>query len=216
MSLKDRLLESTAGYRLWMAPFAESKFAPIIANNDLTQVTRVLDAGCGPGTNARHFAGASYLGLDINDRYIEDARRRYGREFRTVDVTQYTADEGEQSDFIVLNSFLHHVPTPEVERILDHLQTLLTNDGHIHIVELVLREHRSVARQLALWDRGDYVRPLEGWRALFERSFETVVFEPYPIKALGVTLWNLVYFKGRRRSEAIVEAASASAYDVLL
>ena len=110
-SLKDRLLESSIGYRLWMAPFAEEKFAPILANNDLSRARRVLDVGCGPGTNTHHFAGASYLGLDINEDYVNDARRRSGREFRAVDVTQYTAEENEQSDFILLNSFLHHLPT---------------------------------------------------------------------------------------------------------
>jgi len=67
-----------------MAPFAERKFAPILAHNDLSKVGRVLDVGCGPGTNTRHFEGSSYLGLDLNERYVTDAHCRYGREFRAV------------------------------------------------------------------------------------------------------------------------------------
>jgi SAM-dependent methyltransferase len=200
MSLKDRVLESSIGYRLWMAPFAEQKFAPVAAHNDLAAVRRVLDVGCGPGTNARHFKNTSYLGLDINERYVEDARRRYGREFRAVDVTKYTADENERSDFIFLNSFLHHVATPDVERILAHLSTLLTSDGHIQIIELVLPEQRSIARQLALWDRGDYPRSVESWRNLFEVNFDTVVFEEYQVGAAGLDLWQFVYFKGKGRA----------------
>ncbi len=208
-------MESSLGYGVWMAPFAEAKFRPVITHNDLGQVTRVLDVGCGPGTNAHHFGASSYLGLDINERYIRDARKRFDKDFRAVDVTQYVADEGEQSDFVFLNSFLHHIPTPAVTRILDHLSTLLTDDGHVHIIELVLPKRRSVARQLALWDRGDYPRPLSEWRRIFEQSFETDVFEPYPVKLLGVTLWNLVYFKGRRRSGAgMAEAADAQAQEV--
>jgi SAM-dependent methyltransferase len=214
MNLKNRLLESTLGYRLWMAPFAESKFAPIMANNDLTRVLRVLDVGCGPGTNTRHFANASYLGLDINERYIEHARRRFDKDFRAVDVTQYMADEGERSDFIVLNSFLHHIPATEVRRILDHLGTLLTDDGHVHIIELVLPEQRSLGRQLALWDRGDHPRLLEEWREIFEQSFETATFEPYCVKLLGVTLWNLVYFKGRPRSAPLTAGATTTSAEI--
>jgi hypothetical protein len=34
---------------------------------------------------------------------------------------------------------------------------------------------------------------------MFAESFEPVVFEPYPLGLAGVTLWNMVYFKGRRR-----------------
>ena len=208
MSIKDSILESTLGYRLWMAPFAEAKFAPIAAHNDLSNVRRVLDVGCGPGTNTHHFEKTSYLGLDINPRYIEDARRRYHKDFLAVDVTKYTANEGERSDFVVLNSFLHHIPDNEVERILQHLSTLLTDDGHVHIIDLVLPERYSISRQIALWDRGEYPRPLGQWRQLFEQNFEPVVFEQFPLQLLGVTLWNLVYFKGRARQDSATAAAS--------
>jgi SAM-dependent methyltransferase len=186
-----------------MAPFAEQKFAPIVAHNDMSRTKRVLDVGCGPGTNAPHFAHASYLGLDINPRYIEDARRRYGRDFRAVDVTTYEVTDAERYDFILLNSFLHHIATPDVRRILAHLNSLLSEDGHVHILDLVLPEQPSVARRLAQWDRGDYARALAEWQALFEESFEPVALEPYPVSAFGVTLWNMLYFKGRaaRRAE---------------
>jgi SAM-dependent methyltransferase len=197
--LGSRWLEQTFAYRIWMAPFAEAKFAPILAHNDLQSVTRVLDVGCGPGTNTHHFSHASYLGLDINDRYVADARARYMRDFRAVDVTEYTAEDVEPYDFILLNSFLHHIDTKNVRRILNHLTSLLADDGHIHILDLVLPDERSVARQLARWDRGDHPRPLGQWQNLFEESFDPVVFEPYPITAAGVTLWNMVYFKGSFR-----------------
>jgi len=218
MNLADRLLEWSLVYRLWMAPFAESKFAPVLAHNDLENgVRRVLDVGCGPGTNARHFSGTSYLGLDINERYIEDARRRYGREFRAVDVTRYEADASERADFILVNSFLHHVDTPDVRRILAHLSTLLTDDGHVHIIELVLPDRPSVARRMARWDRGDYPRPLAEWQDLFEENFEPVVFEQYGIDVLGTTITPLVYFKGRARRDAVgtAQAVAEATPDVI-
>ena len=48
-----------------------------VAANDVASVRRVLDVGCGPGTNTRYFEHADYLGLDINRGYIESARRRF-------------------------------------------------------------------------------------------------------------------------------------------
>jgi hypothetical protein len=75
----------------------------------------------------------------------------------------------------------------------------LTDDGHVHILDLVLPIRPSVSRLLARADRGDYPRPLEQWRELFTAVFDPVVFEPYPLGAAGVTLWNMVYFKGRAR-----------------
>ena len=199
MRLGAAALEHTLAYRLWQAPFADKKLAPLFAHNDLRVVRRVLDVGCGPGTNTRHFAHADYLGVDINPRYIAYARRRYGRDFLVADVTA-GPDLGARFDCVLVNSFLHHVDDAEAHRVLRHLAPLLTTDGHLHALELVRPVGRSVARLLARLDRGAHARPLGAWRALLATHFEPVVFEPYRLGALGMTLWHMVYFKGRART----------------
>src|SRR6185437_15919484 len=55
MKLHARLMEFTVAYRLWQAPFAERKLAPLWEHNDVARARRVLDVGCGPGTNTQHF-----------------------------------------------------------------------------------------------------------------------------------------------------------------
>jgi len=55
-----------------------------------------------------------------------------------------------------------------------------------------------ISRWLALHDRGGSPRPLEEWRQIFARHFHILAFEPYRLKALGTTLWNMVYCKGER------------------
>jgi trans-aconitate methyltransferase len=65
-------MENTLAYRLWQAPFRAEKFAPILAHNDMTRIRRVLDVGCGPGTNTQYFAHGDYIGIDMNAKYIED------------------------------------------------------------------------------------------------------------------------------------------------
>lgn len=193
------VLEHTLVYRLWQAPFAERKFAPIAAHNDVSRIRRVLDVGCGPGTNTHHFAHADYVGIDINPRYTDAARHRTGRKFIAADATTYVVDPSERFDFIFLNSFLHHVDTDSVRRILSHLATLLTDDGAIHILDLIRPERPSIALTLARLDRGDFPRPLAEWKTLFEASYIPVVFEPYALTGLGITLWQMIYFKGQRR-----------------
>ena len=199
MTLRDRLLERSFVYRLWQAPFAERKLAPVRRHNDLSRVRRVLDVACGPGTNTAWFSDADYVGVDINEAYIDTARRRTGRTFTVADVTKYRHQDGQGFDFIFVNSFFHHVPTDDARRILAHLRTLLTDDGHIHVLDLVLPDRRGPARFLARWDRGRYARPVAAWRELFEESFEPVVTEPYVLGLPGIPLWHMFYFKGRAR-----------------
>lgn len=170
-----------------------------MAHNDLSRVRRVLDVGCGPGTNTHHFADAEYLGIDINERYIVDARRRHRRNFLVSDVTTYTATREERYDFIFVNSFLHHIDAANSNRILAHLSTLLTEEGHVHILDLVLPKDRTLARLLAHWDRGKFCRLLEEWKEIFAAIFEPAVFEPFVLSVLGLALWEMVYFKGRAK-----------------
>jgi SAM-dependent methyltransferase len=194
------IMENVAAYRLWQAPFAEKKLAPLLRRPDLAGARRVLDVGCGPGTNTRHFAGAEYVGIDMNPAYIAYARRRFGREFVVADVRTYVAPAGQRFDFILVNSLLHHIDDSSTRQILASLASLLTADGHVHILDLILPDRRSLARLLALWDRGHYPRKLETLEAIFREHFDPVAMEPYPLGALGITLWDMVYFKGRRRA----------------
>jgi len=148
MKMLHRLLEQPSVFNLSQLPFSRQKFARILGHNDLKQVRAVLDVGCGPGTNAPRFAQAKYLGIDINERYIELARNRYHRDFLVADVTTSEAIPAGSYDFILVNSFLHHIDTPDAHRVLSRASKFLTLDGHLHSVELVLSEkhgHPSLA-----------------------------------------------------------------------
>jgi len=192
-------LDHAAVYRAWQAPFAKAKLEPVFRHNDMGTVRRVLDVGCGPGTNTPFFHEADYLGIDLNERYVRDARERHGREFVVADAREYVPPEGHEFDFILLNSFLHHIDDENTERILRRLHGALADEGHIHILDLELPERASVARWLARNDRGDHPRPLERWREMFSEVFHPVVFEPFMLRMCGVGLWRMVYFKGQAR-----------------
>jgi len=198
------LLQATADltrfpcvYQLWQAPFVDDKFEPLLRRTDLDRARRVLDVGCGPGTNAPFFAHTDYVGIDINQRYIDTARRRHRGTFRTGDIRLYEPDVGERFDFILVNSVLHHLDTEVVQKILASLSRQLTDDGHVHILELVLPERHGIARLLARADRGRFARPLAAWRRIFEDAFAPVVFEPYHVGRCNTHLWEMVYFKGK-------------------
>jgi trans-aconitate methyltransferase len=200
MNVLNYLLEHTAVYSLWQAPFATAKLAPLFAHNNIARARRVLDVGCGPGTNTALFAHAEYLGVDINPKYISYARRKYKREFAVADVSSYDQSPADGYDLVLVNSFLHHLDTADCSRILQRLATWLSPDGYVHLLELVLPEDRSPSQFLARADRGKFVRPIAEWRKLFADHLAISVFEPYPMRVAGTTLWNMVYCKAKAES----------------
>jgi len=197
MKIARPVLDPSAVYRLWQTPFAAYKLAPRLASTALQRVRRVLDVGCVPGANTHLFAHAGYLGIEVNPNYVAYAQRKSRRPFVVADVTAYEVALDARFDFILLNNFLHHIETPTVRRVLAHLRTLLSPDGHIHIF---LPARRSIAVLLAWLDRGDYPLPLDAWHPLLAEHFDLVVFEPYALKALGVPLRSMVCCKGRATS----------------
>jgi len=186
-------------YRLWMSPFADQKFRPILASGEVERASSVLDVGCGPGTNAGLFTHCDYVGIDINPAYTASARQRHGRRFVTGDVTDPGTIPGERFDFILLNSLLHHLDTTAAARLLASLPDRLTAEGQVHVLELIRPEQRSVARSLARHDRGRYARSLEEWRELLGASLSPTHVETYSVGVPGCTLWHMLYFRGQAR-----------------
>jgi SAM-dependent methyltransferase len=193
----DRILEHPTVYAAWQAPFVAQKFAPVEQRIRHLDMKRVLAVGCGPGTNATRFAGADYVGVDINERYLAIARAKYPGQFIQADLQVADVSSLGTFDTILVNSFLHHLPDDAVRRILRQLQTMLDREGTVHILELVLPDRPSLASIMARLDRGRYARQLTAWRELFEVHFEMLSIEPY---TFGGGLWAMVYFEGKARS----------------
>ena len=73
---------------------------------------------------------------------------------------------------------------------------LTTDDGKVHVLDLVRPAHVSAGRLLAQLDRGRFTRPLGDWRRLFAEHFREEHFEPYSFGVPLLPLWQMVYFVG--------------------
>ncbi len=195
----DRMLEMPAVYAAWQRPVRTAKVRPFLARVDLATVGRVLDVGCGPGTNAPLFRGCDYVGVDINPAYIATAQQRHAGRFVVADVGDPAAFPDERFDCIFVNSLLHHLDDATVTRLLRRLTALTTAQGRIHVLDLILPPTRSAARTLALADRGRHPRPRDAWEALFASVFAVEHVEPYDVGLPGLPLWRMLYVVGAAR-----------------
>jgi SAM-dependent methyltransferase len=130
---------------------------------------RVLDIGCGIGQYASVTAG-EYVGVDLNRRYVEHARRRRGderHEFRCVDAAELLA-QGERFDLVLMVDFLHHLPDETAESVLATARQLTS--GRVVVLEPVTEQHNRVGRWFIENDRGEHMRAHASLLSLFDRA----------------------------------------------
>jgi SAM-dependent methyltransferase len=191
-----RILERPRVYLAWQRPFVRSKLEPVWRHNDRASIRRVLDVGCGPGTNASEFSGLDYVGVDINPLYVEHARRAHGDRFEVADVRTDPIPGRGAYDFVLVNSLLHHLDDEAVSSLLGGLRAYVSEDGHLHVIDLELPAKRGIPRLLAVSDRGDHPRTFTHWPELLTEHFDQIVYERFPVPGRGPMLWSMVYFKG--------------------
>ena len=116
---------------------------PIAANFAATRGLKVLEIGCGIGTDGAQFAkaGADYTGIDLTAAAIELARKRFALsnlkgEFRVSDAEDLDFDN-ESFDLVYSHGVLHH--TPDIEAAVREIHRVLKPGGRA----IVMLYHRG-------------------------------------------------------------------------
>src|SRR5438128_11179619 len=116
---------------------------PVAANFAATRGLKVLEIGCGMGTDGAQFAkaGADYTGIDLTDAAIELARKRFELSglqgnFQISDAENLDfADES--FDLVSSHGVLHH--TPDTARAVREIHRVLVPGGRA----IVMLYHRG-------------------------------------------------------------------------
>ena len=186
--------------------------AELLARVPLTQATRVVDLGCGPGNStellARRFPQADVLGIDNSEAMLVSARKRLPQaRFEFGDIGQWTPDVA--PDLIYANAALQWVP--DHETLIPRLFAALAPGGVLAIqmpdnrAEPTHRLMREVASE-APWQEpiGDADRlrtellKLDGYYDLLARD------------AAHVDVWHTIYQHPMASAAAIVEWVSST------
>ena len=118
----------------------------------------VLDVCCGVGEFAEAVTGR-YVGVDLNERFIQGARRRHAgddrKRFEVADVlgSQYPAGHFDKA--MLVNS-LHHFSDEEATRLLIELRRITRT--LIVVVDADGTPRGVVRRLLLAMDRGHFMR----------------------------------------------------------
>jgi len=123
--------------------FEKEWHIPDAANFAGSKGLRVLEIGCGVGTDGLQFAraGATYTGVDLTDAAIELARKNFASaglkgEFRVADA-EHLEFADESFDLVYSHGVLHH--TPDIEAALREIHRVLKPGGRA----VVMLYHRG-------------------------------------------------------------------------
>ncbi|HVR96519.1 MAG TPA: class I SAM-dependent methyltransferase [Thermoanaerobaculia bacterium] len=174
-----RLLESARVYELLQnllgADAAQRRLVAEVVRPEAG--ARLLDIGCGAGDFFTYLpAGVSYAGYDLNPRYIETARERFGNraEFHCARAGAPPEEllDG-RFDKVLAKAVLHHLDDREAEALMRVAQCALRPGGILVTLDPVFHPGQAlVSRWLIALDRGRQVRTPEGYVELLAGRFE--------------------------------------------
>jgi ubiquinone/menaquinone biosynthesis C-methylase UbiE len=129
---------------------------------------RNLDLACGPGAFSDLFDGDDYVGVDLNRRYIDHARRQRRGTFVVGDARSVELPDG-RFDQILIFGLLHHLSDADVRAVLRECRRLLVTGGHALVIEDIPTVSRLnlIGHLIHSVENGEHIRPPEEYRRLY-------------------------------------------------
>ncbi len=136
----------------------------------------ILDIGCGTASVLDYLPeGVDYTGYDLNRRYIDSARRRYGDRGNFSCARVDTFVDGERAaryDIVLASAVLHHLGDSEAIDLIISAHRHLRPGGVFCTWDCVrVPDQSKIARFLISRDRGRRVRDAAGYDDLVGGCF---------------------------------------------
>jgi len=140
---------------------------------------KILDIGCGTADILLHLPSVEYVGLDLNEAYINYAKKRFGHKgiFLATKVDGKTINEFSlhDLDIVLATGLLHHLNDDEASRLFELASSALKPSGRLITLDGCYVKGQSwLARLILSKDRGKYVRTQDEYLSFASRFFEDV------------------------------------------
>jgi SAM-dependent methyltransferase len=175
VSLFGRLVQKISDHPvlfIFLRGILENDFKAIRATigreMDLGPAGRTLDLGCGPGAFSDLFEKGDYVGVDLNPRYIDHARRTRKGAFIVSDAKRVDLPDGRFNQVLIFG-LLHHLPDDEVRGVLSECRRLLAPGGRVLVIEDIPSVSRVnlIGHLIHRVENGEFIRPVEDYRKLY-------------------------------------------------
>lgn len=162
-------------YRFAQTAIGADRVRTVLADEFIcaTPGDRIVDFGCGTADILDHLPECDYVGVDSSERYIDDARSRYGdRGTFATSAAEYFDGVTPDRTIAIAIGVLHHLDDDAAAKLLQVAYSTLEPGGRFVSIDPARVEgQHPIAKLLVSRDRGQHVRTREAQTDLVRRWF---------------------------------------------
>jgi SAM-dependent methyltransferase len=136
----------------------------VLRSEGIAEAASILDLGCGTGVMAGSFRPESYVGVDVNARYVAHARGTKSRyRFEVTDGRSLPFADG-SFEAVLIAGVIHHLDDASAQSLLqESRRVLVPGKGVLVMWEDVPTRSRWnwIGQVIHRLDEGDFIRPAE-------------------------------------------------------
>ena len=177
--------------------FAIKKYIQKIIQADFNfDNSQILDFGCGTGSNAFIFKPQNYLGVDVDEKRLDFARKLFPKyKFQSIQNGILPAAD-KTFDYICILATIHHIPDHVFQAYIKEFTRVLKDTGSIVIIEPVLSDkHKFNSWFMKTFDDGNYIRFEKDYLKLFDTNFRVNVHKRFR----KFFFYNELFFSAKKR-----------------
>ncbi|MCK5283610.1 MAG: class I SAM-dependent methyltransferase [Nanoarchaeota archaeon] len=142
--------------------------------------SKVLDFGCGTGSNSFIFKAENYLGVDIDKKRIDFASKLSPEyKFKVIENNILPANNN-YFDYICVFAAIHHIPDYIFQGYIKEFKRVLKAHGKIIMIEPVFSEnHRFNNWLMKTFDDGKFIRYEKEYKKLFSKDFSITFYKRF-------------------------------------
>ena len=180
---------------------------------------KVLDFGCGIGSNSKLFHSDDYIGVEVDESRVISSRIKYpNKRFEQISFISTEDDripfEKDSFDLVFISLCLHHIDSATCKLLLKEFSRVLNHNGRIIGIEPCILSGKYFSNIfMNIIDAGDYILPTEEYKKIYtSESYDTEDIDI--VKTFGYHLWQ--YTSKPNSSNSTVYLGSKTNYRKLI
>jgi len=158
--------------------------------------SKILDFGCGTGSNSFIFEPENYIGVDVDKKRIDFARKLFFKYKFAVIEKNILPVKDNSIDYICIFATIHHIPDYIFQEYKKEFKRVLKNTGKIIMIEPVLSEDYKFNNWLMkIFDDGKYIRYEKEYIKLLDKDFIVTVHKRFR----KFFFYNELFFSANKR-----------------